>query len=90
MLELGDASEAQHLGLAESLSSIDHVFCVGQGARSLAQSLKCIWHENADDALLRAIVQTCSPGSTVLVKGSNRVFWANQFVQRLQEALKDL
>ncbi len=88
MLELGDASEAQHLRLAESLRSIDHVFCVGEGAHALAQSLKCTWHASADDALLQAIVQICGPDSTVLVKGSNRVFWANQFVQRLEESFE--
>lgn len=89
MLELGDASGAGHLGLAEPLADMDHVFCVGQGARNLAQRLNCAWYESADDTLLQDIIQSCDSGSTVLVKGSNRVFWANHFVQRLEEALKE-
>jgi UDP-N-acetylmuramyl pentapeptide synthase len=44
------------------------------------------WETVGDDLLseIKAILQ---PGDTLLVKGSNRVFWAVGFVDKLREAL---
>jgi UDP-N-acetylmuramyl pentapeptide synthase len=36
---------------------------------------------------LQAIVAELRPGDVVLVKGSNRVFWADKFVARLSDAI---
>ena len=85
MLELGDASEAGHLALAVPLEGVDQVFCVGAGTRKLAQTLGCPWYEQANDDLLQAVTRACTRHSTVLVKGSNRVFWAQGFTQKLRE-----
>ncbi|XOV81776.1 MAG: UDP-N-acetylmuramoyl-tripeptide--D-alanyl-D-alanine ligase [bacterium] len=88
MLELGDASEAGHLALAEPLKDIEQVFCVGAGTRKLADELGCPWYERASDALLLDVIAACHTDSTVLIKGSNRVFWAENFVQQLKEKLE--
>ncbi len=87
MLELGDASEAAHAGLAPLCADLDAVFLVGPGMRPLAEALggRARWTERADEALLDALQAELSPGVTLLVKGSNRVFWARGFVQRLIE-----
>lgn len=90
MLELGDAGEAGHLALAATLEDLDEVFCVGPGTRKLAQVLGCSWHEQANERLLQEVIATCTSRSTVLVKGSNRVFWAENFVQRLRDKLEPL
>ncbi len=90
MLELGDAGEAGHLALAKPLGGVDQVFCVGAGTRKLAQTLGCPWHERASDNLLQDVTRACTSRSTVLVKGSNRVFWAEDFVQHLKENLESI
>ena len=45
------------------------------------------WYATADDDLLAAIESYLRPGDSVLIKGSNRVFWANGFVAQLIEQL---
>jgi UDP-N-acetylmuramoyl-tripeptide--D-alanyl-D-alanine ligase len=90
MLELGDAGEAGHLALAAPLEGIDQVFCVGAGTRNLAKTLGCPWHERANDNLLQDVTRACTSSSTVLVKGSNRVFWAEDFVQKLRKKLEEI
>ena len=90
MLELGDAAEAGHLALAEPLQAMEQVFCVGAGTRKLAEALGCPWHERASDALLEEVARACTAHSTLLVKGSNRVFWAEDFVQKLKRKLDSI
>ena len=92
MLELGDAGPAFHASLAPYCESVDLVIAVGAGMRPLFERLRpeqrWLWCAEADDALLRHLVDRVQPGDRVLVKGSNRVFWAHRFTTTLREALR--
>ena len=87
MLELGDASEAAHRSLAAECRGFDGVYCVGSGMLPLAQALGVEVYPNPDEKLLGALTSVLRPGDTLLVKGSNRVFWTSDFVGRLYKAL---
>lgn len=92
MLELGDASPAFHADLAPFCEPVDRVIAVGSGIRPLYERLRreqqWRWQAEADDTLLQILTSGLRAGDRVLVKGSNRVFWAHRFVQRLREALQ--
>ncbi len=92
MLELGDDSPAYHANLAEFCTTIDRIVTVGTGMLPLYERLRpeqrWLWLERVSDELLDTLVSELAPGDLVLVKGSNRVFWANRFVARLIEALQ--
>ena len=77
MLELGDASAAEHAALASVAkeAGVDILVCVGSGTRALsasaiAEGLNVINAENPDSALV-VLSKTLEPGDAVLVKGSN-------------------
>jgi len=91
MLELGDASAAAHRALAGVCSELDGVLCVGEGMRALYDALPddkrlgfAVRAEDLDDAALASLA---SAAATILVKGSNRVFWVKDFVPRLLDRL---
>jgi len=89
MLELGDTSGPAHLGLAEDLAQMDEVYCVGVGTRELARTVGARWFELAGEELIREVVEKLGRGSgSIFVKGSNRVFWQNQFVNVLLDTLQ--
>jgi UDP-N-acetylmuramoyl-tripeptide--D-alanyl-D-alanine ligase len=93
MLELGEGSEAAHRALAKQCAGLEGVFCVGPGSRPLAAALggrSLGWFESPGDELLQALVARLQPGDTVLIKGSNRVFWASGFVDQLRNRLTNL
>ena len=46
-----------------------------------------IHFDSAEDLDLDKLAAHLDEGSAVLVKGSNKVFWGNDFVPRLKEAL---
>jgi UDP-N-acetylmuramoyl-tripeptide--D-alanyl-D-alanine ligase len=87
MLELGADAEQFHRALAEHTDGLTGVYCVGEGMRALYEALppsrRVLWTAQADDALLEAVGSALAPGDVLLVKGSNRVFWARDFVARL-------
>ncbi|HEY5645814.1 MAG TPA: UDP-N-acetylmuramoyl-tripeptide--D-alanyl-D-alanine ligase, partial [Pseudomonadales bacterium] len=89
MLELGEAGEAAHRSLAEHCRGLDGVWCVGPGMMSLAEALggSAQYHALPDDGLLESLANTLRQGDTLLVKGSNRVFWARDFVARIRSSL---
>jgi UDP-N-acetylmuramoyl-tripeptide--D-alanyl-D-alanine ligase len=90
MLELGGRSAEDHRSLAPLCRQFDHVICVGEGTIPLVEALGgdrgLVWEE-AGDTLMGEVLQLLRPGDTLLVKGSNRVFWSRGFVKRLCEAL---
>jgi len=88
MLELGDASGPAHLGLVEDLAELDEVYCVGAGTRELAGAVGATWFELASDDLCQGVCDRVGSAGAIMVKGSNRVFWQQQFVQQLAESLK--
>ncbi|MFU8815841.1 MAG: UDP-N-acetylmuramoyl-tripeptide--D-alanyl-D-alanine ligase [Pseudomonadales bacterium] len=91
MLELGEESADFHRGLAALAGSLDGVFCVGAGMESLHAALpperRLGYQAQPDDALLARLAATLGAGDVLLVKGSNRVFWARGYVGRVLEAL---
>ena len=47
----------------------------------------CSYYRSADDRLLADLVEMLLPGDILLVEGSNRVFWARDFVKQIEHAL---
>lgn len=87
MLELGDDGPAYHRALADAVEGLDGVFCVGEGMQVLCDALPegvtGHWFAAADDALTRQLKALLQPGDVLLIKGSNRVFWARDYVNQL-------
>jgi len=92
MLELGPESRRYHAELADLCQGLAGVFCVGQGMRALAERLASPllkgWFAEPDESLIDAVLAAVQPGDTLLIKGSNRVFWARGFVSQLRAALR--
>ena len=86
MLELGDTSQDAHDALGALLEGQDAI-CVGDALQAVAHQRSLPWFAEADNTLLDVISQRITAQSAVLVKGSNRVFWQNDFVDRLAERL---
>ena len=90
MLELGPDGPRFHAELAAYCDGLDGVICVGEGMRALhdvlPESLRLGWYPQADEDLREQVMEMLKKGDVVLVKGSNRVFWARGFVDRLRES----
>ena len=93
MLELGDDGERFHRDLVAACEGLDQVFCIGSGMAPLHEELGAVgeaqWLPNADAAFAASCAQSLRPGDTILVKGSNRIFWATGFVDALVAALQE-
>ena len=91
MLELGEETSRYHRELAEYCAGIDAIICVGNAMRDLYDQLpedQCVgWFPDTGDDLADALILQSAPGARVLVKGSNRIFWAHDFVARVVERL---
>ncbi|NIP14916.1 MAG: UDP-N-acetylmuramoyl-tripeptide--D-alanyl-D-alanine ligase [Pseudomonadales bacterium] len=95
MLELGAEGPDHHRGLATHCRGIDRVYCVGEAMRELFDALpeaqRAAWLPDAGgDSLIVAILGELRSGDRILIKGSNRVFWAAGFVGRFSERLRTL
>lgn len=88
MLELGDVGSGAHKAIIEGVSQFDACFLVGAGfaESSDAHAFHC---DSADAMLIGRLVDILRPGDSLLIKGSNRVFWATDFVQQLEQALRE-
>jgi UDP-N-acetylmuramoyl-tripeptide--D-alanyl-D-alanine ligase len=93
ILELGDLSQTLHAELVDSCNGIDKVIAVGP---AMAQMYKLLpkaqrWFavDNADDIDLQQLVASLKGGDEVLIKGSNKMFWLKNFVQRMKLALQE-
>lgn len=94
MLELGDDAERYHRALAKDCDGLDALWCVGDGARALFDALPASlrqrdarWVATVDELDLNALARSLPVGASVLVKGSNRVFWQHGFCDRLVRAI---
>ena len=88
MYELGDEGPRAHADIASAVNALDQVVMVGEGFRPFAASAMASFATNASDIDLLALAASLREGDTLLVKGSNGVFWTHQFVQQLADAIK--
>ena len=92
MLELGADAPAYHEKLANNLSGIDGVYCVGPLMRHLYDRLpaenRLGRHDDPVTLEPREIAALLRAGDVVVVKGSKKMFWVNKFVPRLLAALQ--
>lgn len=92
MLELGDGAEGYHAELAAHCEGLSGVFCVGERMQALHAALPSgqrLGHVlAADQALAERCARVLQPGDSVLVKGSNGIFWVADFVAALGAALQ--
>ena len=93
MLELGDDGQRLHAAMAEACRGIDKVVCVGHAMDALYDRLpnhrRLAFFPSPDDIDTDAIVDALRPGDIVLLKGSNRVFWARDFARVLGRRIED-
>ena len=92
MRELGRDAARYHAELAGHCNGLDGVFCVGDAIRALYEALPPEIQRGANDRADTAFAAYCAerlrPGDRVLVKGSNAVFWTNDFVGTLARELE--
>ena len=82
MLELGEASLAAHQEMGRHLEGVDQVYTFGQGFAKSSFARHGHFH-SIEEFNLEDFVGRLEPGDSVLVKGSNKVFWKHDFVERL-------
>ena len=91
MKELGERAEELHRALVPLSSKLDCVICVGDGMRRVHEELparcRAGYFQSADQSCLEACGRLLRDGDRVLVKGSNTVFWTQDFVGKLIERL---
>ncbi len=87
MLELDDP-QAAHRELADDCHDLDVVVLAGPLSAEAAVHLPHARHYPDPDGLdPQVLAAELRPGDVVLVKASNRIFWARRLVQRLLQAL---
>jgi len=86
MLELGDQSLQSHHDIAKEAQSLDGVITIGDGFKEVPGS----WgHLNSSAELdITDLLKGLSKGDSLLIKGSNKVFWQSGFVKKLIAALE--
>lgn len=91
MLELGVESDAMHADLASECMELDGLFCVGEHARVLYDAVPEVvragWWPNCETMDCTAVVEHLKSGDVLLVKASNRLFWAHGSVRALAVSL---
>ena len=87
MLELGKQAKRAHEEIQQMATQFDGCFYVGAGFSS-TQATGQLWFAEANDELLQTLQRTLEPNDCLLIKGSNRVFWAKGFVPQLAQTLK--
>lgn len=91
MNELGTHAKQLHESIASELQDVDVIYCVGSLMHHLFEKLESpvekYFFEQANDELLNHLTAHLHQHDTVLVKGSNSVFWQANFVQQLHQAL---
>ena len=87
MHELGDLAPAAHEHVLALGTTFDTCLAVGPLFRAAAAASKVQHVESCQDINLAEYVARLAPGDTVLVKGSNQVFWKHQFIPSLRQAI---
>tara|TARA_R110002072_G_scaffold3830_9_gene27447 strand:+ start:10828 stop:12189 length:1362 start_codon:yes stop_codon:yes gene_type:complete len=84
IMELGESAVKYHHDIAQQFTHLDQVITVGNG---FANDPGDAHYQHANEIDLEALVNTFRSGDTVLIKGSNKVFWLNDFVKNLCDKL---
>lgn len=92
MFELGDSSEAAHLEIQAQCHGIDLVITVGEGFKVWQDDVLAAesWLHYASASDIPLDLVTAKPDVEVLVKGSNKVFWVEGFVEKLKSLLETM
>lgn len=91
MLELGEGGKAMHDDIASACTALDGVVTVGSGFAGWHHGLGDRYWGHADTAAdigLEELLARLEPGANILVKGANKVFWVNGFVDDLCRRLR--
>jgi len=67
--------------------AFDTCLAVGRSFGAAAAEMNVTQVDHCQDIDLRAYVASLSEGDTVMVKGSNQVFWKHQFMQSLRQTI---
>lgn len=78
--ELGDSAPSYHQEIARQFGDLDLVITVGSG---FAASPGGVHYESARDIDLDSLAASLQQGDAVLIKGSNTVFWTQDFTKKL-------
>ena len=87
MLELGDIGAEAHAQIAALAAAAELPVFVGAAFEAAARAQGAQWFAQADADCIAWLQTAIEPGDRILVKGSNRVFWAQGFVTELLAAL---
>ncbi len=95
MLELGETEAVAHRELADHCGGLAGVYCVGERMTKLYEALppeQRLGHvagKSGDISVseLEPWLEQLQAGDCILIKGSNRIFWACDFVADLGEAI---
>ena len=87
MHELGDLSPSAHERVLALGKAFDTCLAVGRSFGAAAAEMNVTHVDHCQDIDLRAYVARLSEGDTVMVKGSNQVFWKHQFMQSLRQTI---
>lgn len=90
MLELGENGKAAHHQIIDKCRGLDGVVTVGKGFTGAGETLGGVhWghYDTAGDINLNELAAKLQAGDSILVKGSNKVFWVNGFVEALRAAI---
>jgi UDP-N-acetylmuramoyl-tripeptide--D-alanyl-D-alanine ligase len=93
MLELGEQGAGLHKMVAEQSADADIIYTFGDGFRDLASCFEGRHGGHFDVPSKFDLTAFCAdlrPGDVVLVKGANKVFWADHFVSKLKNRLREL
>jgi UDP-N-acetylmuramoyl-tripeptide--D-alanyl-D-alanine ligase len=92
MLELGEQSSEMHTGLLPHCEGLDRIVTVGALMHDLYEKLpvqqQWFHADNASDIDVGGLCDSLRPGDVILVKGSNKIFWTQKFVDRLVDRLR--
>jgi UDP-N-acetylmuramoyl-tripeptide--D-alanyl-D-alanine ligase len=83
--ELGDEASAYHKEISACFSDFDRVLTVGD---AFAATPGNEHYASAADISLARLAADLEPGDTVLIKGSNTIFWKQGFVKALVSVLQ--
>lgn len=92
MLELGEGADAFHEQLLPACKKLKAVFCVGTHMHALYKALppdkRWGYAKDVSSVDLNKLKSTLKKGDRVLIKGSNRIFWAHGFVDKLVDYIR--